>query len=54
MSSSNSLSNTILQSSDSSMLELPDIFSTNTSPDVLSSSSSETGFFEVRAHLFGY
>jgi hypothetical protein len=45
MSSSNSLTNTILQSSDNSMLELPDIFSTNTSPDVLSS-SSETGFFD--------
>lgn len=40
MSSSNSLSNTILQSSDNSM---PDILSTNTSPDV---SSSGTGFFE--------
>ena len=44
MSSSNSLSNTILQSSDSSMPEMPDIFSTNTSPDV--SSSSQTGFLE--------
>ena len=43
MSSSNSLTNTILQSSDNSMSELPDIFSTNTSPDVLSS-SSETSF----------
>ena len=43
MSSSNSLSNTILQSSDSSMPEMPDIFSTNTSPDV---SSNQTGFFE--------
>jgi hypothetical protein len=43
MSSSNSLSNTILQSSDSSMPEMPDVFSTNTSPDV---SSSQTGFFE--------
>ena len=42
MSSSNSLSNTILQSSDNSM---PDILSTNTTPDV-SSSSSGTGFFE--------
>jgi hypothetical protein len=45
MSSSNSLTNTILQSSDNSIPELPDIFSTNTSPDVLSS-SSETGFFD--------
>ena len=44
MSSSNNLSNTILQSSDSSMPEMPDIFSTNTSPDV--SSNSGTGFFE--------
>ena len=44
MSSSNSLSNTILQSSDNSMPEMPDIFSTNTSPDV--SSNSGTGFFE--------
>ncbi len=43
MSSSNSLSNTILQSSDSSMPEMPDIFSTNTTPDV---SSNENGFFE--------
>ena len=43
MSSSNNLSNTILQSSDSSMPEMPDIFSTNTSPDV---SSNQTGFFE--------
>jgi hypothetical protein len=45
MSSSNSLSNTILQSSDNSMPEMPDIFPTNTTPDV-SSSSSGTGFFE--------
>ena len=45
MSSSNSLSNTILQSSDNSMPEIPDIFSTNTTPDV-SSSSSGTGFFD--------
>lgn len=44
MSSSNNLSNTILQSSDNSMPEMPDIFSTNTSPDV--SSNSGTGFFE--------
>ena len=44
MSSSNSLSNTILQSSDNSMPEMPDIFSTNTSPDL--SSNSGTGFFE--------
>ena len=44
MSSSNSLSNTILQSSDNSMPEMPDIFSTNTTPDV--SSDSGTGFFE--------
>jgi hypothetical protein len=43
MSSSNSLSNTILQSSDSSMPEMPDIFSTNTTPDV---SSNQNGFFE--------
>lgn len=43
MSSSNSLSNTILQSSDNSMPEMPDIFSTNTTPDV---SSNENGFFE--------
>jgi hypothetical protein len=43
MSSSNSLSNTILQSSDNSMPEMPDIFSTNTTPDV---SSSGPGFFE--------
>lgn len=41
MSSSNSLTNTILQSSDNS---IPDVFSTNTSPDV--SSDSGTGFFE--------
>ena len=45
MSSSNSLSNTILQSSDNSMPEMPDIFSTNTTPDV-SSSSSGTGYFD--------
>ena len=45
MSSSNSLSNTILQSSDSSVPEMPDIFSTNTSPNV-SSSSSGTGYFD--------
>jgi hypothetical protein len=44
MSSSNSLSNTILQSSDNSMPEMPDIFSTNTTPDL--SSNSGTGFFE--------
>ena len=44
MSSSNSLSNTILQSSDNSMPEMPDIFSNNTSPDL--SSNSGTGFFE--------
>ena len=43
MSSSNNLSNTILQSSDSSMPEMPDIFSTNTTPDV---SSNQNGFFE--------
>ena len=43
MSSSNSLSNTILQSSDSSMPEMPDVFSNNTTPDV---SSSGTGFFD--------
>jgi hypothetical protein len=45
MTSSNSLSNTILQSSDNTMPEMPDIFSTNTTPDV-SSSSSGPGFFE--------
>ena len=45
MSSSNNLSNTILQSSDSSMPEMPGIFSTNASPDV-SSSSSGTGYFD--------
>jgi hypothetical protein len=44
MSSSNSLSNTILQSSDNSMPEMPDIFSTNPTPDL--SSNSGTGFFE--------
>jgi len=43
MSSSNSLTNTILQSSDNSIPELPDIFSTNTSPDV---SSNQNGFLE--------
>jgi hypothetical protein len=43
MSSSNSLTNSILQSSDDSMPEMPDIFSTNASPDV---SSSGTGFFD--------
>ncbi len=43
MSSSNSLTNSILQSSDDSMPEMPDIFSTNTSPDV---SSNQTGFLE--------
>ena len=43
MSSSNSLTNSILQSSDDSMPEMPDIFSTNTSSDV---SSNGTGFFD--------
>ena len=43
MSSSNSLTNSILQSSDDSMPEMPDIFSSNTSPDV---SSNQTGFLE--------
>ena len=41
--STNSLTNSILQSSDNSMPEMPDILSTNTSPDV---SSSGTGFFD--------
>jgi len=41
--STNSLTNSILQSSDNSMPEMPDILSTNSSPDV---SGSDTGFLE--------